>query len=112
MIRTRSHHAMTSLIALALLLSTNAGTGYLQTRLAAAENKKDKVVVLETDLVADDPALIDRNGIVHSPFVLDPHLVNHGVSRRGRPRPSGLPTITPEYRLSTGCRAPAVRRSA
>ena len=76
MIRTRSHHAMTSLIALALLLSTNAGTGYLQTRLAAAENKNDKVVVLETDLVADDPALIDRNGIVHSPFVLDPHLVN------------------------------------
>jgi hypothetical protein len=54
-----------------------AGTDYLPTALAAsAENKHDKVVVIETDLVADSPGLLDNNGIVHSAFILDPHLVN------------------------------------
>jgi uncharacterized protein (TIGR03118 family) len=46
---------------------------------ADAQKQNDtrgKVVVLETDLVADNPGLLDRYGIVHSPFILDPHLVN------------------------------------
>jgi uncharacterized protein (TIGR03118 family) len=34
------------------------------------------VVVLETDLVANRVPLIDRNGIAHGGFALDPHLVN------------------------------------
>jgi hypothetical protein len=77
MIRTRSHLALTALIGLALFWLAPAGTEYLPTAVAAsAENKNDKVVVLETDLVADNPGLLDNNGIVHSAFILDPHLVN------------------------------------
>jgi uncharacterized protein (TIGR03118 family) len=38
--------------------------------------KNGDVVVLETDLVSSAPGLIDGNGIVHSAFVTDPHLVN------------------------------------
>jgi uncharacterized protein (TIGR03118 family) len=77
MIRTRSHLALTALIGLALFWLAPAGTEYLPTAVAAsAENKNDKVVVLETDLVADNPGLLDNNGIVHSPFIIDPHLVN------------------------------------
>jgi uncharacterized protein (TIGR03118 family) len=34
------------------------------------------VVVLETDLVANLPHLVDRNGILHAAAVLDPNLVN------------------------------------
>src|SRR5262245_26552865 len=77
MSRTRLHQALTALIGLALFWSSPAGTEYLPTAIAAsAKNKNDKVVVLETDLVADNPALLDNNGIVHSAFILDPHLVN------------------------------------
>lgn len=42
------------------------------------------VVVLETDLVANLPLLIDRNGITHAGFVLDPNLVNPwGIAESG-----------------------------
>lgn len=34
------------------------------------------VTVLETDLVGNLPQFIDRNGILHAPFVVDPNLVN------------------------------------
>jgi uncharacterized protein (TIGR03118 family) len=74
---TRLQQALTALIGLALFWSAPAGTEYLPTAVAAsAENKNDKVVVLETDLVADNPGLLDNNGIVHSAFIIDPHLVN------------------------------------
>jgi uncharacterized protein (TIGR03118 family) len=74
---TRLQQALTALIGVALFWSAPAGTEYLPTAVAAsAENKNDKVVVLETDLVADNPGLLDNNGIVHSPFIIDPHLVN------------------------------------
>jgi uncharacterized protein (TIGR03118 family) len=43
---------------------------------AKADPKGTPVVVLETDLVANLPNLVDRNGILHAPFVLDPNLVN------------------------------------
>jgi uncharacterized protein (TIGR03118 family) len=77
MIHTRSRLALTALIGLALFWLAPAGTEYLPTVVAAsAENKNDKVVVLETDLVADNPGLLDNNGIVHSAFIIDPHLVN------------------------------------
>ena len=36
----------------------------------------DEVVVQVTDFVADAPILVDRFGIVHHPFVIDPNLVN------------------------------------
>jgi uncharacterized protein (TIGR03118 family) len=38
--------------------------------------KGTPVVVLETDLVANLPQLVDRNGILHAAAVLDPNLVN------------------------------------
>src|SRR5262245_58057904 len=77
MSRSRLHHALIAFIGLALFWSAPAGTEYLPTAVAvSSENKNDKVVVLETDLVADNPALLDNNGIVHSAFILDPHLVN------------------------------------
>src|SRR5215471_3484822 len=38
--------------------------------------KNGDVFVLETDLVSNAPGLIDGNGITHSPFITDPHLVN------------------------------------
>jgi uncharacterized protein (TIGR03118 family) len=85
MIRMRSHLALTALIGLALFWSAPAGTEYLPTAVtASAEHNNDKVVVLETDLVADNPGLLDNNGIVHSPFIIDPHLVNPwGVADNG-----------------------------
>jgi uncharacterized protein (TIGR03118 family) len=43
---------------------------------AKADPKGTPVVVLETDLVANLPNLVDRNGIVHSAAVIDPNLVN------------------------------------
>jgi uncharacterized protein (TIGR03118 family) len=41
-----------------------------------AGTKDSDVVVLETDLVSDDPLLVDGNGIAHHAFVSDPHLAN------------------------------------
>jgi uncharacterized protein (TIGR03118 family) len=77
MSRTRLRQALTTLIGIALFWSAPAGTDYFPTTVAvSAEHKNDKVVVLETDLVADNPGLLDNNGIVHSAFIIDPHLVN------------------------------------
>ena len=41
-----------------------------------AGTKDSDVVVLETDLVSDDPLLVDGNGIAHHAFISDPHLAN------------------------------------
>ena len=72
--------ALTALIVTVPLGGVIAGAGGGQLETSAAANAQNdprgKVVVLETDLVADIPGLLDRHGIVHSAFVLDPHLVN------------------------------------
>jgi uncharacterized protein (TIGR03118 family) len=41
-----------------------------------ADPKGTPVVVLITDLVGDLSPLVDRNGITHVPFAIDPHLLN------------------------------------
>src|SRR5262245_50165496 len=71
MSRTRLFLAVTSVIAaLAFPLTTG------RTLIAKPVNEADQVVVQVTDFVADAPILVDRFGIVHHPFVLDPNLVN------------------------------------
>ena len=71
MSRTRLFLALSGFIAaLALGLTTD------QTLAAKAINEADQVVVQVTDFVSNAPILVDRFGIVHHPFVLDPHLVN------------------------------------
>jgi uncharacterized protein (TIGR03118 family) len=103
MSRIRLYPAIAALIAASLLGGTTARAGALHpgTNIAARllieagkeqqrnseREKEDRdddsadkigtpVVVLETDLVANLPQLIDRNGITHSGFLLDPNLVN------------------------------------
>src|SRR5262245_408523 len=54
-----------------------ASLGERGTLTARAQPESDgQVVAQETDLVANAPDLLDRNGIVHHAFLLDPHLVN------------------------------------
>jgi len=76
----RPYLAAAGLIGASLLGSTTADTSgaYLGTGLAASrQNETDSnPVVLETDLVANLPQLVDVNGIAHGALVLDPHLVN------------------------------------
>jgi len=78
--RTRLSLALSALMIAVPLARTTAGTGVgdLDPTIARTDqnDSRGKVVVLETDLVADIPGLLDRYGIVHSAFVLDPHLVN------------------------------------
>lgn len=100
MSNTRLYLAIAALIGASLFGSTTARAGarYLGTNVIAnaqteigneeqknAENDADKnndnktgtpVTVLETDLVADDPQFVDRNGILHGAAVVDPSLVN------------------------------------
>ena len=76
----RLYLAVAALIGALLLGSTTADTSgaYLETGLAAnGQTETDSnPVVLITDLAADVPNLIDRNGIVHGAAVVDPNLVN------------------------------------
>jgi len=79
MSRTRLYLASTAFIGASLLgAAPGPGNGYLEATLGAkALNKADdQVVVQVTDFVADAPILVDRFGIVHHPFVMDPNLVN------------------------------------
>jgi uncharacterized protein (TIGR03118 family) len=77
---TRLHPAVTAFVGAAFLGVATAGTGdgYLVPALSASalNAADDDVVVQVTDLVANVPILVDRFGIVHHPFVLDPNLVN------------------------------------
>ncbi len=76
----RLYLPVAALIGASLLGSRTAGTsgGYLETNLSAnARTETDSnPVVLITDLAADVPNLIDRNGILHGAAVVDPNLVN------------------------------------
>ena len=105
MCRIRLCLAIAALIGPSLLGSTTARAGarHLGTKVAgsafieigkeeqrnSAKEKEDRdedndrasqtgtpVVVLVTDLVANLPQLVDRNGILHKPFDIDPNLVN------------------------------------
>ena len=105
MCRIRLYLAIAALIGPSLLGSTaaRAGARHLGTKVAgsalieigkeeqrnSSKEKEDRdddndrasqtgtpVVVLETDLVANLPRFVDRNGIAHTGFVLDPNLVN------------------------------------
>jgi uncharacterized protein (TIGR03118 family) len=61
----------------ALLGSATAGTG-------GGSPHIDGPTVLVTDLAANAPSLIDRNGIVHAPHLVDPNLVNPwGIAENG-----------------------------
>jgi hypothetical protein len=88
MSHSRLHRSLTALIGVAILWRLTAGAGYLEAAAAAkAQHKDDKVVVLETDLVADTPGLVDGNDIVHSAFVIDTHLVNPWGATEGPTSP-------------------------
>jgi len=80
MSRTRLFLASTAVIGAALLWPApeGSGNGFLEAAVGAkALNKADdQVVVQVTDFVADAAILVDRFGIVHHPFVMDPNLVN------------------------------------
>jgi len=72
----RAYPAATAIIG-ALVFSTVGASGRgASARAANAQESDSSVVVLETDLVADLPNLMDSNGIVHPAFVVDPHLQN------------------------------------
>src|SRR5262245_11692371 len=71
MSRPRLFLALTAFIA---ALSFVVTTGRALT--AKPLNEADEVVVQVTDFVADAAILVDRFGIVHHPFVLEPNLVN------------------------------------
>jgi uncharacterized protein (TIGR03118 family) len=73
--RTHLYRAATAVVVAALLRGGD-GIGLEKSVTASAQQADRKVVVLETDLVANAPDLLDTNGIVHSAFLLDPHLVN------------------------------------
>ena len=104
MSRIRLNPAIAALIVSSLLGSTTASAGarHVRTNIAARllieigqeqqrnsqqergdrddDDRADKigtpVVVLETDLVGNLPQLVDRNHILHAPFIIDPNLVN------------------------------------
>jgi uncharacterized protein (TIGR03118 family) len=78
MSHTRLYLASTAFIGASLLAPTPGGPGHFEATLSAkALNKADdQVVVQVTDFVANAPILVDRFGIVHHPFVMDPNLVN------------------------------------
>jgi uncharacterized protein (TIGR03118 family) len=78
---SRTRLSLTSAAFIASLLGLTAGgpgNGYLAATLGAKGlNKADEQVVVQvTDFVANAPILVDRFGIVHHPFVMDPNLVN------------------------------------
>jgi uncharacterized protein (TIGR03118 family) len=80
MSRTRLDLASTAFLAALLLGLTHGGTGnsYFEAIVAAKASNAadDNVVVQVTDFVANAAILVDRFGIVHHPFALDPNLVN------------------------------------
>jgi uncharacterized protein (TIGR03118 family) len=80
MSRTHLYLALSAIVIAVPLARNTAGASGNDLQTTNARNDRNdprgKVVVLETDLVADIPGLLDRHGIVHSAFVLDPHLVN------------------------------------
>ena len=81
----RVYLALTTLIVALPLAGPTAGAGGQLQQSPDASSQNDargKVVVLETDLVANIPGLIDRYGIVHSAFLLDPHLTNPWGDRK------------------------------
>ena len=112
MSRTRLFLASTAVIGAALLWPApeGSGNGFLEAAVGAkALNKADdQVVVQVTDFVADAAILVDRFGIVHHPFVMDPNLVNPWAPRNRRRRRSGCRTTPAECRRSTTLEA-AVR---
>jgi uncharacterized protein (TIGR03118 family) len=79
MSRSRFSPASTTFISV-LLFGSAAGvfrnSSFEATLGAKSLNHDDEVVVQVTDLAANAVILVDRFGIVHHPFVMDPNLVN------------------------------------
>src|SRR5262249_545335 len=72
----RTYPAAAAIIGAVVFSTGGAGRGASAHAASVQGETEGNVVVLETDLVADAPNLVDGNGIVHPAFVVDPHLQN------------------------------------